>query len=106
MKFERPLVDHGFVVGKSVLSRGANGCFVVPHRVEYSPFDAGDLGREQRRAVLEVRRAVARPALELRVVRGERLQVLNLPVTRGRAEVRRHGQARVKVVLRDFQERR
>ena len=69
-------VGERLVVNEAVGARRADGLFVEALGVELAAFQAGDLGADQRGAVLEVLRAILRPDLELSVVGGQSLQML------------------------------
>ena len=62
-------------MNKAVVAGRADGLFVEALGIELAAFDAGDLGADQRGAVLEILRAVLRPDLELLVMGGQRLQM-------------------------------
>ncbi len=94
------LVGERLIVDEAVGARRADGLFVKPLGVELAAFQAGDLGADQRGAVLEVLRAILRPDLKLPVVRSNSVQVL-LPLA-GRCGVAAGGlgQRAVKVIFR------
>ena len=61
-------IGERLVVNKAVGARRADGLFVEALGVELAAFDAGNLGADQRGAVLEILRAIRRPELELLVM--------------------------------------
>ena len=90
------LIGERLVVDEAVGAGRADGLLVQPHRVEHRGLRcARDLGADQRGAVREVLRAMARPCFELAVVGGQRLDVLlaRIRVAVGIAS-RRRGPAR------------
>ena len=74
------LVGDRLVVDEAVRARGRDGALVEVHGVELASFDAGDLGGDEERAVLEVLRAGGGPAAE-RV--GMFLEGCPVPAARG-----------------------
>src|SRR5262245_20128889 len=72
----RKLVGDRLVVDKAVGTRGRDGALVEVHGIERPSFDTGNLSADQRSTVLEVLRAVRRPALKLSLVTLKRLPVL------------------------------
>ena len=65
------LVGDRFIVDKAILARRADGLFVQTFGIEVAALQAGDLGADQRGAVLEILRAILRPDLELLVMRSD-----------------------------------
>ena len=68
-----------------VVARRLDCSFVQPLGVEFSPFDARDFGADQRRAILEILRAIHRTGPEISLVsrhclsmRGVRLRTRGL----------------------------
>ena len=59
-------------MNKAVGAGRADGLFVEAFGIELAALDAGDLGADQRGAVLEILRAIRRPDLELPVMRATR----------------------------------
>ena len=90
-------------MNKAIGAGRADGLFVEALGIELAALQAGDLGADQRGAVLEILRAILRPDLELLVMRSQSLQVL-LPLAGRRGIAGRGlGQRAVKVILRRFE---
>ena len=63
-------------MNKPIGAGRADGLFVEALGIELAALQAGDLGADQRGAVLEILRAIRRPDLELLVMRSDSVQVL------------------------------
>ena len=61
-------VSERLIVNKAVGEGRADGLFVEALGSELATFQSGDLGADQRGAVLEIVRAIVRPGLELFVM--------------------------------------
>ena len=68
METRGKLARECLVVDEAVRSRRGDCPFVEAHRLGIPALDACDLGADERGAVLEVRRAVLGPLLELAMV--------------------------------------
>jgi len=66
-------VSERLIVNKAVGEGRADGLFVEALGGELATFQSGDLGADQRGAVLEIVRAIVRPGLELFVMRRQSL---------------------------------
>src|ERR1700733_8024358 len=69
-------VSEGLIVNKAVGAGRADGLFVEALGIELATLQAGDLGADQRGAVLKILWAIRRPKLELLIMRSDRPQVL------------------------------
>src|SRR5882762_2415706 len=64
-------VGERLIMGKAVGLGRADGLFVEAPGIEFTTFDPGDLGADQRRAIFEILRTIFRPYFQLSVVRGQ-----------------------------------
>src|ERR1700736_2142595 len=69
-------IGERLVVNKAVCAGRADGLFVEAFGIEVPACDPRNLGADQRRAVLEIVRAIRRPELELLVMRRDSVHVL------------------------------
>ena len=84
---------------EAVGARRADGLFVETLGIELAALDAGDLGADQRGAVLEILRAILRPDLELPVMRSHSVEVLLSLAGRRRVAAGGPGQRAVEVIF-------
>jgi len=78
----RQFVGKGFDMDKAALLRRVDGLFVKQLSLDHAPFDAGDLGVDQRGPAREILWALFSPDLELPVIRRHCDQVLRTLVRR------------------------
>src|SRR5262249_45263616 len=76
----RQLVCERLIVDELVVARCLERRFVEALRIELPALDAGDLGADEQRAVLEALRAILCPDIELPLVKDDGLQMLLAPV--------------------------
>src|ERR1700739_163267 len=76
VKARGQLVGERQVVDKAVVSRRADGLFIQLLGIEHAAFDPGDLGTDQRGAVLEVFRTIGLPRAELLMMSGQCIYIL------------------------------
>src|SRR5258707_521357 len=68
-------VGERLIMGKAVGLGRADGLFVEAPGIEFTTFDPGDLGADQRGAIFEILRAIFRPYFQLSVVRDQSLEM-------------------------------
>src|SRR5436305_717128 len=96
------LVGYCLIMDKAVAVRRADGLLVKLLGLEHAAFDPGNLRTQQRGAVFEILWAILCPYLELLLVSGhslEMLQIVSCSITRCSSRERT-----VKVILRHFEE--
>ena len=70
------LVRNALVLNEAVLARRSDGLLIEALGLQFPAFDAGYLGADQCRAVLEILGALLRPGLDMGVVGYNRLPIL------------------------------
>ena len=87
-----------------VLTSRPDSRFVRALRVQLASVDAGDLGTDERTAVLEILRAVLRPCDQQLVVSGQSLEMLPVAIGRPDAAARRTAERTIEAGLRRLKE--
>src|ERR1700722_14972130 len=104
VKTRGQFVSECLIVGEAICLRRADRVLVKTLSIELAALDPGDLGPDQRGAVLEILRAIRRQDLQLPVVSGQGLDILaSLASYPGRAGCRLR-ECTVEVILRRFEQ--
>src|SRR5262245_28496220 len=106
VKTRGQLVGERHVVDKPVVSRRADGSFIQMLSIEHAALDPGDLGADQRGAVLEVFRAIGLPHAELLMMAGQCIDMLLPLLARNGVAKCGAGERGVELIFRAFPVRR
>ena len=95
------LIGERFDVDDVVLTSRPDSRFVQTLRVQLASVDAGDLGTDERTAVLEILRAVLRPCDQQFVVSGQSFEMLPVAIGRPDAAARRTAERTIELASAD-----